>query len=62
MTISPFDLSTASATSLTVDIPLMLGVMAVMTVPALVRGKLSRWQGVLLLLSYAAYCVFLFVA
>ena len=62
VTISPFDLSTASATSLTVDIPLMLGVMAVMTVPALVRGKLSRWQGVLLLLSYAAYCVFLFAA
>ena len=62
VTISPFDLSTASTTSLTVDIPLMLGVMAVMTVPALVRGKLSRWQGVLLLLSYAAYCVFLFVA
>ena len=62
VTISPFDLSTASATSLTVDIPLMLGVMAVMTVPALVRGKLSRWQGVVLLLSYAAYCVFLFVA
>ncbi|MCI6375479.1 MAG: calcium/sodium antiporter [Clostridiales bacterium] len=62
VTISPFDLSTASATSLTVDIPLMLDVMAVMTVPALVRGKLSRWQGVLLLLSYAAYCVFLFVA
>ena len=60
VTISPFDLSTASATSLTVDIPLMLGVMGVMTIPALVRGKLSRWQGVLLLLSYAAYCVFLF--
>lgn len=62
VTISPFDLSTASATSLTVDIPLMLGVMAVMTVPALVRGRLSRWQGVVLLLSYAAYCAFLFVA
>ena len=62
VTISPFDLSTASATSLTVDIPLMLGVMAVMTVPALVRGKLSRWQGIVLLASYAAYCVFLFFA
>ena len=62
VTISPFDLSTASATSLTVDIPLMLGVMGVMTIPALVRGRLSRWQGVLLLLSYAAYCVFLFLA
>lgn len=62
ITISPFDLSTASATSLTVDIPLMLGVMLVMTLPALVREKLYRWQGALLLCSYAAYCVFLFTA
>lgn len=61
-TISPFDLSTASATSLTVDIPLMLGVMLLMTIPALVREKLSRWQGTVLLCCYAAYCVFLFVA
>ena len=61
-TISPFDLSTASATSLTVDIPLMLGVMLLMTIPALVREKLSRWQGAVLLCCYAAYCVFLFVA
>lgn len=62
ITINPFDLSTASATSLTVDIPLMLGVMLVMTVPALTREKLSRWQGAVLLCAYAAYCVFLFVA
>ncbi|MCI7735766.1 MAG: calcium/sodium antiporter [Clostridiales bacterium] len=58
--ICPFDLSSASATSLTVDIPLMLGVMLVLTIPALVREKLHRWQGVLLLSAYAAYCVFLF--
>ncbi|MDO5299473.1 MAG: calcium/sodium antiporter [Clostridia bacterium] len=62
ITISPFDLSAASSTSLTVDIPLMLGVMLVMTVPALVREKLSRWQGAVLLVAYAAYCVFLFMA
>ena len=58
--ICPFDLSGASATSLSVDIPLMLGVMLVLTIPALVREKLHRWQGVVLLSAYAAYCVFLF--
>ena len=58
--ISPFDLSSASATSLIVDIPLMLAVMLFMTLPALIRQKLSRWQGVVLLCAYAAYCVFLF--
>ena len=62
ITINPFDLSTASATSLTVDIPLMVGVMLVMTLPALTREKLSRWQGAVLLAAYAAYCVFQFVA
>ena len=62
ITISPFDLSTASATSLTVDIPLMLAVMLFMTLPALIRQKLSRWQGTVLLCAYAAYCVFLFFA
>ena len=60
VTISPFDLSSASATSLTVDIPLMLAVMLLMTLPALIRQKLSRSQGVLLLCTYVAYCVFLF--
>ena len=62
ITISPFDLSTASSTSMTVDIPLMLAVMLFMTMPALIRQKLSRWQGVILLTTYAAYCVFLFFA
>ena len=59
-TLSPFDLSSASATSLIVDIPLMLAVMLFMTLPALIRQKLSRWQGIVLLCAYAAYCVFLF--
>lgn len=58
--ICPFDLSSASATSLTVDIPLMLAVMLVMTVPPLVTGKLRRWQGAVLLAAYAGYCAFQF--
>ncbi len=46
--------------SLAVDIPVMLFVMAFMTIPALARGKLSRVQGVVLLLVYAAFCGFQF--
>ena len=60
--ISPFDLSAASATSLSVDIPLMLGVMLVMTLPPLITGKLRRWQGAVLLCAYAGYCAFQFFA
>ena len=58
--ISPFDLSSASATSLVLDIPLMLGVMLIMTLPPLITGKLRRWQGAALLCAYAGYCVFQF--
>ena len=46
--------------SLVVDIPLMLFVMAFMTVPALCTKKLRRYQGVLLLIIYAAYVAFQF--
>ena len=46
--------------SLAVDIPLMFFVMAFMTLPALFRGKLQRWQGVTLLCIYAAYVGFQF--
>lgn len=48
--------------SLVVDIPLMLSVMIIMTIPPLIRGKLERWQGILLLIIYAAYCVFQFIS
>jgi cation:H+ antiporter len=47
--------------SLAVDIPVMFFVMGILTLPALVRGKLSRWQGILLLCVYAAFCTFQFV-
>ena len=46
--------------SLVVDIPLMLFVMAFMTVPALCTKKLKRYQGIVLLLIYACYVAFQF--
>ena len=47
--------------SFVVDIPLMFFVMAFVTIPALIRGKLSRVQGIVLLAVYAAFCIFQFV-
>ena len=47
--------------SLIVDIPVMLFVMAFMTLPALKREKLTRVQGIVLLCIYAAFCIFQFV-
>lgn len=44
--------------SLVIDMPLMLIVMLLMTVPAMVKGKLYRYQGILLLVIYTAFCVF----
>ena len=46
--------------SLVVDIPVMFAVMALLTLPALRRGRLYRWQGILLLAIYAAFCLFQF--
>lgn len=67
VTLSPFavpaeKLIAGMNASLVVDIPVMLFVMLFMTVPALIRGKLSRWQGVTLMCIYAAFCLFQFVA
>ena len=46
--------------SLVLDIPVMFAVMLLMTVPALIRGKLFRAQGILLLLTYTAFCMIQF--
>ena len=54
-------LNTGLNLSLVFDIPVMLGVMALMTLPALAHKKLSRWQGITLLGIYAAFCVCQFV-
>jgi len=42
--------------SLVLDFPVMFAVMLLLTAPALLRGRLSRLQGVLLLAIYAAFC------
>lgn len=64
--ISPFAVPAESTisgypTSLVMDIPVMLGVMLLLTVPTLIRGKLSRVQGVVLLAIYAAFCTMQFI-
>lgn len=46
--------------SLVVDIPVMFLVMLILTLPAILRKRLSRAQGILLLLIYTAFCVFQF--
>ena len=65
MTVKPFALPTEKLiggmnASLAVDIPVLGAVMLIMALPALIRGKVSRWQGILLLCIYAGYCVFQF--
>ena len=41
--------------SLVIDIPVMLASMLILTVPALIKNKLYRWQGVCLLAIYAGF-------
>lgn len=66
ISINPFDVP-ADATfmgmnaSLVFDLPLVFIVMGIMTIPTIIKGKLSRWQGISLLSIYAAYCVLQFV-
>lgn len=65
ITISPFALPQEKQlfgmnASLAVDVPLMMAVMLLLTVPPLISGKLRRWQGIVLLLLYAGFCVFQF--
>ncbi len=63
--LAPFSIPQTSTiagrnTSLVLDIPVMFFVMALLTLPALKRGKLSRPQGVVLLLVYGAFCAIQF--
>ena len=63
--IAPFDVP-ADATlfginsSFVLDLPLVFAVMGLMIVPTLIKGKLSRWQGIILLCLYAGFCVLQF--
>ena len=66
ITISPFSIPMEKTiagmnASLVVDLPVMLVVMLVLCVPAVIRGKLSRWQGILLLCAYVGFTAFQFL-
>ncbi len=65
ITIRPFSLPAGKTiagfnAALVLDTPVMLFVMLFMTVPALLKGKLYRFQGIILLAVYAAFCVIQF--
>ena len=64
--LAPFDIPRNSTlmginTSLLVELPLMLFVMSFLAIPALIRGKLSRTQGIILLIIYFGFCAFQFM-
>ena len=66
VTLSPFAVPASKVVaginaSLLIDIPVMLFVMSFMTLPALIRGKLTRAQGIILLIVYFAFCILQFV-
>ncbi len=65
VTLAPFPIPEAATiaghnASLVMDLPVMFAVMLLLTVPALLKGKLSRVQGIVLLCIYAAFCVIQF--
>ena len=65
ITLAPFTIPQSATlfginSSLVLEIPVMLAVMMIMTLPALKRGKLSRAQGIILLCIYAAFCAIQF--
>ncbi|MCR5590423.1 MAG: calcium/sodium antiporter [Lachnospiraceae bacterium] len=64
-TLSPFAVPVGKTfagmpASFIIDIPLMFLVMAFVTVPALIKGRLYRIQGIVLLIVYFAFCIFQF--
>ena len=61
VTLAPFTVPQSATlfginSSLVLELPVMLAVMLILTVPALCKGKLNRAQGILLLVIYAAFC------
>lgn len=63
--INPFELPVSGLiaginSSLVLDIPVMLSVMGLLTIPTLIKQKLSRWQGIVLLGIYTVFCILQF--
>ena len=66
VTLSPFHIPQGSMlfgqnASLVLDIPVMFGVMLLLALPAFLKKKLHRAQGIAMLAVYAAFCVIQFV-
>lgn len=62
VTLAPFSVPQSATlfgmnSSLVLELPVMLLVMLILTLPALLKGRLSRPQGIVLLVIYAAFCV-----
>lgn len=65
VTLNPFTVPVSGLigdvnSSLVLDLPIMLLVMLILTVPTLIKQKLFRWQGIVLLGVYAAFCTMQF--
>ena len=63
--LAPFDVPRSATiagynASLVLEIPVMLAVMLILTGPAMFKGRLYRLQGVVLLCTYAVFCVIQF--
>ena len=61
VTLAPFTVPQSATifgmnSSLVLELPVMLAVMVLLTAPALLKGKLSRAQGIALLAIYAVFC------
>ena len=66
ITLNPFNLPAEKTiagmnASLLIDIPVMFTVMLIMTLPAIIKGRLARWQGISLLAIYVAFITFQFI-
>ncbi|MCD8300523.1 MAG: calcium/sodium antiporter [Clostridiales bacterium] len=64
-TLTPFSIPANSTiggfnSSLVVELPVMFAVMIILAVVPLVKGKMKRLQGIILLAIYAAFCVYQF--
>lgn len=65
VTVSPFQIPAEKTfsginSSLLIDLPLVGVIMLAFTLPACFKGKIPRWIGIVLLVIYAAFCVYQF--
>ena len=66
ITLSPFKIPAGKTiaginSSFLLDLPVMVGVMAILCVPAFIKGKLFRWQGITLLAIYVGFTAYQFL-